>query len=227
MGEVEDIIVHRFRDHDFYFHPSIDAQDLIKEVFGDNYCVLKENIEFRKGDVILDIGANEGMFSILMAKLFPQARVIALEPVPRTFTQLMHNVGLNACENISCYNIGVGKPGEMTATVNVSKDHSGGSTSLCEFNPDHHYRQPISVKRLDEIFDLYGIDRCRFLKMDVEGMEYEVLYPCTVLPRVDYMGIEIHLNHRLEYQARRPDGLRNWLSRQTKLTSVEFCNMAE
>lgn len=227
MGEVEDIIVHKFRGRAFYFHPSLDAPDLIKEIFADNYCVLKENIKFSDGDVILDVGANEGMFSIMMAGLFPQAKVIALEPVPRTFTQLVHNVGLNACENISCFNVGVSKPGDVSATLNVSKDHSGGSTSLCEFNPDHHYKQPISVLPLDEIFRRHEIERCRFLKMDIEGMEYEALYPCTVLPRVDYMGCEIHFNARLDYQARRPDGLRNWLSRQTKLISVEFCNMAE
>lgn len=223
----DQILTHEFRDQEFYFNDTKDAPALIQEIFADNYKVLEKNIEFSPGDIILDIGANEGMFSIMMAKLYPHALVIALEPVPRTYYQLMQNIGLNGCANIDSYNIGVGKPGQKTTMLNVSKDFSGGSTSLCEYNPDHHDKTEVGLISLDETFELYGIDRCRLLKMDIEGSEYDVLYPSTILPKVDYMVIEIHHNHRLEFLGRRVDGLVTWLSNRTNLVYVQLCGMAE
>lgn len=223
----DQIITHEFQSHKFYFNATRDAPALIQEIFADNYKVLEKNIEFNPGDIILDIGANEGMFSIMMAKLYPHARVIALEPVPRTYYQLVRNIGLNGCMNIDSYNIGVGKPGQKTTMLNVSKDFSGGSTSLCEYNPDHHDRIEVNLVSLDEAFGLYGIDRCRLAKIDAEGMEYEILYGATVLPRVDFMTMEIHNNHKLEFLGRRMDGLVTWVSNKTQLIHVDLCKMAE
>lgn len=223
----DQIITHEFQSHKFYFNATRDAPALIQEIFADNYKVLEKNIEFNPGDIILDIGANEGMFSIMMAKLYPHARVIALEPVPRTYYQLVRNIGLNGCMNIDSYNIGVGKPGQKTTMLNVSKDFSGGSTSLCEYNPDHHDKTEVSLLSLDEVFELYGIDRCRLLKCDCEGMCYDIFYLTKVLPKVDYMVIEIHINHKLEFKGRRPDGLITWLSNRTNLIHAQLCKMAE
>jgi FkbM family methyltransferase len=223
----DQIITHEFQSHKFYFNNTPDAPALIAEIFADNYHVLNSKMEFRPDDVILDLGANEGMFSILLSKLFPLTRIISLEPVPRTYFQLVRNIGLNACTNISAYNAGVGKPGQHTSTLNVSKDFSGGSTSLCEYNPDHHFATEVNVMSMDEIFQMYKIERCRLLKMDVEGVEYEVLYPCTILPLVDFMVFETHMNRKLEYAGRRMDGLINWVSNRTQLLHVELCKMAE
>jgi FkbM family methyltransferase len=222
-----DILTHEFRNREFYFNNTKDAPALINEIFNDNYRVLQSKIEFGKGDVILDLGANEGMFSILLSKLFPLSRIIALEPVPRTYFQLMRNIGLNGCTNIEAYNFGVGKPNQFTAVLNVSKDFSGGSTSLCTYNPAHHDKTVVSLLSLDRVFENYKISRCKLLKMDIEGMEYEVLYPSTVLPLIDAMVIEVHYNHNLEFQGRRPDGLITWVGNRVRLIHVVFCQMAE
>lgn len=223
----DQILTHEFQSHKFYFNATPDAPALIAEIFGDNYHVIQSKLEFGAGDVILDLGANEGMFSILMSKLFPLARIIALEPVPRTYYQLMRNIGLNGATNLEAYNVGVGRPNQYTSTLNVSKDFSGGSTSLCAYNPDHHDKTEVSVMSLDEVFRMYNIERCKLLKVDVEGAEYEVLYPSTILPRVDNMVFECHYNRRLEFAGRRPDGLITWVGNRVKLIHVEMCQMAE
>ncbi len=222
------IITHEFRGQTFSFTETPEAEVLINEIFADNYKVLEKGITFSPGDVILDIGANEGMFSIMMAKLFPETRVIALEPLPSTYFNLVRNKELNKCSNIEAYNVGVGSPGKHTATLVTNKNGmSGGSTSLCTFNPEHHNKTEVGLISLDEAFDLYSIDRCRLLKIDIEGAEYEVLYPSTVLPRVDYMTAEFHFNNKLDFQSRRPDGLIVWLTNQTKLIHADVCRMAE
>jgi FkbM family methyltransferase len=221
------ILTHEFYGQKFYFNDTPTAPFLIKEIFSDNYKVLEKGIEFRPGDIILDIGACEGMFSIMMAKLFPQTRVIALEPVSGTYFQMIRNKGLNGCTNIEAYNVGIGKPGQHTITLNVSKGYSGGSSSLCTFDPINHYQIEVGLISLDEAFELYKIDRCRLLKMDIEGAEFDALYPSTVLPRVDYMTAEFHRNQRLDFLARRADALAVWCMNKTGLFHVELCSMAE
>lgn len=200
---------------------------LINEIFSDNYQVLKSKIEFPSGSVIVDVGANEGMFSVLMSKMFPQTRILAFEPVPRTYYQLLHNIGLNGCADIEHYNIGVGKPGQKTVVLNVSKEYSGGSSSVCTFVPEDHDQVKVNLISLDEMFEIYKIDHCRLLKVDIEGMEYEVLKDTTILNRVDYMVIELHKNKRLESYVKKQKELIEWMGSQTKLISVDFCEMAE
>ena len=57
----------------------------------------------------------------MIAKLYPRALVIAMEPVPRTYYQLRRNICLNGCLNIDPYNIGVGKPGQHTTFLNEGR----------------------------------------------------------------------------------------------------------
>ena len=229
IHQSDQILTMEKSDITFRFNDTKDAPLLINEIFSDNYCVLENQgkIEFQPGDVVLDIGANEGMFSIMISKFFPETRIIAFEPVPQTYTKMMQNILLNGCLNIECYNVGIGKPGQSAITLNVSKDYSSGSTALCTFIPTDHDRVPVTLISLDDVFDVYKISRCKLLKMDIEGMEYDVLYNCQVLPRVDYMTAEFHINANLEYQSMRADGLVNWVSNQTNLIYVDICKMAE
>lgn len=221
-----DILTHEFKGQKFYFQNTPTAQALINEIFSDNYEVLKNGIEFLPGDVILDLGACEGMFSVMLSKLFPKTRIIALEPVPSTYFILLKNIGLNGTTNIEPYNVGLGKgKGELFVSKDLS--NTGGSSSLFTFDPESHIKVAVNLIPLDDVFDLYKIKRCKLLKMDIEGAEYDVLYGSTILPRVDFATMEIHANRRLDFQSRRPDALAVWVSHQTKLFHVDFCRMAE
>lgn len=219
------VIEHSFRNHTFHFQTTHDAPALIQEIFSDNYHILQSNLEFSPGDIILDLGANEGMFSCMMAALFPQTRILSFEPVSRTFETLRKNTA--PYSNIEIFNIGVGGPGHESATINISKECSGGSSSVCTFVPSDMIQETISLTSLDAIFMLHNIAHCRLLKIDVEGMEYEILYGTDVLSLVDYVVAEFHVNNRIQYMSYRPDALANWVGNQTKLLHVELCKMCE
>ncbi len=221
-------LTHTFQDIQFQFLSTPTAPSLISEIFSDNYKVLESKIDLRPGDVIIDLGANEGVFSIMISKLFPQTRILAFEPVPSTFDILLSNLSFNQCSNIEPYNIGIGKPGQSSITLYTNKDGSntGGATALLTPN-SAHFPVTVGLISLDDLFELYKVDRCRLLKMDVEGMEYDILYPSSMLSRTDYMTIEIHINRRLGFEARRMDALATWCGNQTKLIHVDYCKMAE
>ena len=214
--------------NEFKFVNTPDADALVKEIFSDNYKILTTGLKFRPKDVIIDAGANEGVFSIWMSRLFPETRIIALEPVPRTFATLEENIRLNDCKNIEVKNIGLGPNFKQSISMVTNKSgQSGGSTACCTFNPEGHEMVDVKLMPLDAVFEYFNIRHCELLKMDIEGMEYDVLYASKELRRVTYFCGEFHMNNRLDYESRRLDGLVNWMNKQVKIVHLEMCKMAE
>jgi len=220
------IIAHEFKGNKFYFNSTPQAEVLIGEIFSDNYHVLQKGIEFLPGDVILDIGACEGMFSIMMAKLFPQTRVIALEPVPRTFYHLIRNIGLNGVTNVEAHNIGVGaSQGKLMMSV-PRDNHSGGSSAVMTFTSAWQTQMEVDVVDLDQVLSWFN--KVKLLKMDIEGMEYDAIYPSKLLNRVEHFVGEFHINKRLkEVLGRDITELATWIGSKTDLIYYGPCYMAE
>jgi len=56
---------------------------------------------------IVEIGANVGVFSLFLAKRFPQAAVYSFEPSRKVFSRLLANVAANDCPNLSVFNCAI------------------------------------------------------------------------------------------------------------------------
>ena len=141
-----------------------------KEILDDDYKL--RQIDFRPGDVVVDIGANIGIVALYLAKKHPAVRIIAIEPVPTTFRHLQENIGLNGVSNITALNCAVTKDGRDLKMI-VNPGHSGGSTGhLRNMTQPGHYNLTVQSRTLDGIFDEYVPGRCRLLKIDCEGAEY-------------------------------------------------------
>lgn len=225
-----DIIEHEFQGHKFKFYKTLTAPSLINEIFSDNYKILQSGIQFSPGDIIIDAGANEGMFSIMLLKLFPGTRIIAIEPVHSTYAALCANLSLNSIDpytQVIPKQVALGIENTGPTTLNVSKDYSGGSSSFCTFVPSDQYQVTAPTSSLDYIFEFFQVENCKLLKMDTEGAEYDILYNFHQFSKVEYMVMEVHHNQKLEYQGRRMDGLVNWVNNQTQLIHVDLCRMAE
>lgn len=213
-----------YRGKKFFFNDTPTAKLLIAEIFNDNYKIFERGVVFEDGDIVLDIGANEGMFSIMIAKLFPTVRVISLEPVPRTFYQMVRNIGLNGVTNIQPVCVGVGKGDSF---MNVHKIYSGGSSLVDTFDPVNHEVIVVCLTSIDEIWDRNKFDRVKLMKMDIEGGEYEALYACTKIPSVDNFVGEFHINERLKNKGYDINQLATWVGGKTNLIHYEACKMAE
>ncbi|MFA5752849.1 MAG: FkbM family methyltransferase [Bacteroidales bacterium] len=225
----DNLISVAYNNIEFQFTNTPTASQLIHEIFTDNYKVLERKLNLASG-VILDIGANEGMFSILMAKLFPTTRILSFEPVPKTFFTMIKNIGLNNITNIYPYNLGVGGKSNKSEIIYCDKVYSGGSSMVVKPNPDSQDMINIEVVALDDIFNptkFPFIDRVKLLKMDIEGAEYETLYNSTILPRVDNMVAEFHINDRLTGMGYDINELATWVGSQTNLVYFEKMRMAD
>jgi len=148
----------------------------------------------RTGDVVLDIGAHIGLFSIFMAKLVgPTGRVFSFEPTPFTRQVLRQTVALNGCEEIvvirpeavagSCGNGILYDTGVDLSNANTLVEGLGRSPKSV----------PVQTTTIDEFVAAHGL-RVSCIKVDVEGAELDVLAGAaqTVLNVGPAMEIELH-----------------------------------
>jgi FkbM family methyltransferase len=127
----------------------------------------------RKDAVCVDIGANVGYYSMLLASLAPKGQVHSFEPVPRNFELLRRSVLLNGFDNVvlNCCAVG-NKDGHATFTVSEDSAYS----SFVDTN--RRAKQSaitVPVVKLASYCRERGVQRIDFMKVDVEGAERVVL----------------------------------------------------
>jgi len=126
----------------------------------------------RAGDTFVDVGANIGVYSLWAARrVGASGRVYSFEPVPSTRELLERNVAENEFEQVEVVPKGVGaKPGSLRLHVipgasGLSSRYSRASGSSVEVE--------VEIVTLDDFFRARDVPRA--MKVDVEGMEHEVL----------------------------------------------------
>lgn len=82
-----------------------ETEFLYREIFEDR-VYLQHGIKLPNSPVILDVGANIGMFTLFIQNEYPEARIFAFEPSPQIYQILMSNVTTNE-SNVECFNIGL------------------------------------------------------------------------------------------------------------------------
>lgn len=145
-----------------------------------------------KQSVILDVGANIGLTTILFAELGKQ--VVSFEPSPSTFRLLRNNVTRAQARNTTLVNAALGDSrGESTITFPPS-NRSGGFVSNHTRPGKGHTTEQIQIERLDDICQKY-VDRVDFIKIDVEGFEGSVLRGAQKTLRRHRPVVALELNH--------------------------------
>lgn len=134
----------------------------------------------RPGDTVLDVGSNIGTHALGFARMVgPLGRVIAFEPQPLVFNILCANMALNQQDQVRCLNKAAGVGGGSIDVPRTPPDQPAnfGDLSLRGAAPGST-GGPTDKVDLIAIDDL-GLDACRLIKADVQGMEAEVLRSAT------------------------------------------------
>lgn len=123
----------------------------------------------RPGDVALDIGANLGAHTLPLAQLVgPGGAVFAFEPQRILFQILCGNVALNELPNVHALPVALGRAAGRTKVPAL--DYRGavnfGGVSL-----GGTHGEDVPVLTLDQL----EVSKVKLIKIDVEGMELEVL----------------------------------------------------
>jgi FkbM family methyltransferase len=147
-------------------------------------------------DTFIDVGANIGIYSVLIGALPRIERVIAIEPVRRNFNQLAANVFANRLDaKVDLYRTALG---EMLGTAVIHIDPTSTGVSRLDVATAARDRgafretESVSVARFDDIVALAG--RRVFLKMDVEGHARQALAGMTRLFADNFVIAQIELH---------------------------------
>lgn len=131
----------------------------------------------KPGDIVMEVGANIGAHTLGLARMVGSAgRVVAIEAQPILFQTLCGNMAINSITHVECMNFAASNG---NGYINVpfhdySKKGNFGGISLCEAETGFR----IEMKQLDNVFYYPSL---ALLKIDVEGMEQEVLEGATNL----------------------------------------------
>jgi FkbM family methyltransferase len=158
--------------------------------------------------VIVDVGANVGMFTLYAARQAPRAKIIAIEPFPDTRQALLGLIDRNdlrdrvtvldsavaGTSGAEVMDSAVGIPSQyrriyspMTTRLNV--EHRGPAGML-----EGSDGKPVRTRTLSEALDGANIPVADLVKMNIHGSEYEALMsmPASSLQRCKRIAVQYH-----------------------------------
>ncbi|HEX6347813.1 MAG TPA: FkbM family methyltransferase [Candidatus Dormibacteraeota bacterium] len=140
-------------------------------------------------DTVIDVGAHVGSFTVWVARRAPRARIVAVEPNPQSFHLLERNIRLNGLsDRVRTINAAVGA--EAGRVAFESSEHSLGTKMSTQGNG----ALMADVFRLADLIQESGFNTVDYLKLDTEGMEYQILKHADagVLRQIRRLTCEYH-----------------------------------
>ena len=159
---------------------NLNTSDLIGNmlIFTPNYYDRAERKWLREiirpGDYVVDVGANIGAYTLLLARLVSQTgRVVAIEAEQRNADALRENLSLNGMNWVSVRQCGVSDKTESLSLLLNSTGNAGGHSFFEQSDTSAPPTQQVECKPL---LDIIGADRSpKLMKLDIEGFEHRVL----------------------------------------------------
>ena len=147
--------------------------------YEDEFHFFKEMIE--DGGIVLDIGANIGTMTTLMAKKLSNSKIYAFEPMPDNIKTLKRVISHYKLDNVIVYEAALGEQnGELKMVMPVIDNvkmqglsHVLDDNSSEDINSGNVFSVP--VYKLDDLEELKSDKKITAIKIDVENFEYEVL----------------------------------------------------
>jgi FkbM family methyltransferase len=139
--------------------------------------------------VILDIGAHVGSAARYFAHRFPEARIVSIEPTPESFELLTRNT--RHLPNVERFNLAfASKPGVLR--IWRGKLTSGQNSAVPNEENGASYFDANAAVPLEFCAE-HGLERISVVKIDVEGLEMQILGNLApLLPHVDIFYVEYH-----------------------------------
>jgi len=165
----------------------------ILEIWYDNVYRIGDFYTPQADDVILDVGAHIGLFSIYVKRQESRCRVVALEP-SQNFAYAERNVRAFGLQQVQIYRLAIGgRRGTVRIVTETNRSIDGRSVPAEGVEADS-----VEVVTLDDLFEIAATERIALLKMDVEGAEHDVFSQASneALCRIDHIALEYHDHYR-------------------------------
>ncbi len=165
------------------------------ELWRENVYGIGKFYQPKPGDVVLDIGAHIGLFTLRVLREEPRCRITALEPSPENFACLKQNLAaLGPDTGVEIHRLGIGQEFGRMKMAELSTNRSTDARGVPAPESD---REAIGVVPLRHVFDLARAASLSLLKIDAEGAEHEAISsaPPELFPRIERLVLEYHDNY--------------------------------
>lgn len=162
---------------------------------------------FGSGELLYDIGANVGMYSIYAAS--KGIKVIAFEPESQNYAQLNRNIFLNQVQDrVTGLSIAVGETSAIdhlflsAFTVGGAVNNLGNSIDYNHQPMKSAFKQGVLSMSLDDLIEKYSLPIPNHIKIDIDGLESKVIFGAKkTLGHVELKSVLIELNDNLPEDA--------------------------
>ena len=162
---------------------------------------LKASSAVAEGGIFLDIGANFGLFTIQLAKI-KGVNVISFEPSPRELTRLFYHLQINNLNNVVIFPYCLGDENAKIKLNVFDESNPGKNSVLPLFNSNKIVE--VDCYRIEDLINFKYWEKIKFIKIDVEGLEYQVLngmgtfldsYKGTIAIEITYSFLNNEIDH--------------------------------
>jgi len=172
--------------------------DAYLEIFRCNGHFEAKGFDGKKARVVIDVGANEGYYSMKLKKRSPKARIIAVEPIPETVEVLKKNLKANGFNDIEIMSLALGSK-TCNAIFEFVPEISEIASKRIYIQPrpwlPKEWIKKVKVKQLtlDSLCAQKNVTQIDILKLDVEASEMDILRGAKkMLPKINKIVIEWH-----------------------------------
>ena len=177
------------------------------------------NFAFKGYETVIDLGAHIGVFALIAASACPLGKVFAIEACQENYDLLQKNLTLNGMENTFSSHLAIAsKAGKVELILDEENWAHCIRDNITPEGPQPN--QLVKAQTLAQYLNVHGIDSVDYLKMNVEGAEYEILLKSQndTLRKVKQFNIEFHPSGRWNGQL-----LEQRLRQLGFITNIELC----
>lgn len=181
----------------------------------------------KPSDTFIDLGTNEGYFSILASHLVtPTGLVLSIEPQSRLQPIIFKNIQLNQAHHIKVFQTLIADaPG--TAHLHLTPDMNTGASGLTRVTRYTNPTETIPKTTLTAFLDLLAPRPIKLIKIDIEGGEYDAILSSKETfrqKRIQHIALELH-PHILNPQNKNPHDITTFLKSCGYQTNPDFPNL--
>lgn len=144
---------------------------IIKETILDN-DYLQFTYQPVPGDLIIDIGAFIGDFTVQAALYSHDVKVLAIEPLPTNYQLLLKNLKLNKVQNVETFDLALYQKQQIES---IFIDQKNLANTSIDTSKKHQQKAAVKNMQFSKFLTQQKITHCDLLKLDCEGCEYDLL----------------------------------------------------
>jgi FkbM family methyltransferase len=151
------------------------------------YSFLKSLNSKEQKTIIIDGGANIGLFTVFVKKYYPDAKIICIEPDIENFEILKQNVA--PYSDVYCENCGLW---DKNIRLKIYDKYSSGKWGMTV--EEDEFNGTVKAVSMNSLFEKYDIQECSILKLDIETSEKQVFSTDyeNWMTKVNMIVIELH-----------------------------------